>query len=60
MNGQITIEQVVELLAKGMDPAELMQYGVPEDMIQEAMMVLQQQMQGQDEGLAQRFVQAPR
>lgn len=56
MEQQITVEQVVMLLKKGIDPQELMQYGVPEEMIQQAMQVLQQEMNAPQEGLAQRFV----
>lgn len=51
---QITLEQVVEALMAGTSPDELMAMGVPEALIQEAMMQITKQTQPapQEAGLA--------
>ena len=55
--GQPTIEQVMQMLAQGASPEELVQMGVPPEMIQAAIEALmgqqgQQQMAPEQEGLA--------
>lgn len=41
----ITIEEIVQLLMQGITPDELVQNGVPPELVQEAMMLVQQQVQ---------------
>lgn len=48
---QITVEQVVEMLKQGMTPEELVSAGVPQELVERAMMAIQQEMAPQ-EGLA--------
>jgi hypothetical protein len=56
--GQVTVEMVIEALMKGATPEQLLQAGVPREMIEQAIMIIQQQMQQQqpqapaDAGLA--------
>jgi hypothetical protein len=54
--GQPTIEQVMQMLAQGASPEELVQMGVPPEMVQAAIEALmgqsQQQMAPEQEGLA--------
>jgi len=56
------LKQVVELLMQGVSPEELMQQGVPQEVIQAAMQIIQQQQaqqqQAQPEGLAGQYVQS--
>ena len=49
------VEQVVKLLMQGVDPDELIQQGVPEQVIMQAIQLIEQQMAAQqapDQGLA--------
>jgi hypothetical protein len=60
--GQPTIEQVMQMLAQGASPEELVQMGVPPEMVQAAIEALmgqgqQQQMAPEQEGLAGMHVQ---
>jgi hypothetical protein len=43
--GQMTVEMVVKALMEGARPEELVQMGVPQQMVEQAMMMLQQQSQ---------------
>jgi len=42
---QIAVQDLVNMLKQGITPEELMQQGVPEAMINQALMMLQQEMQ---------------
>jgi len=46
---QGTIEQVIELLMKGATPEELLQMGVPEEMIRQAIELVQQHQAQQEQ-----------
>jgi len=46
----ITVEDVVKALMQGATPEQLLQAGVPEEMIQQAIQILQQQAQQQGQG----------
>jgi hypothetical protein len=57
---QVTVEELVELLLQGITPEELMAAGVPQQLIEQAMGMLQQMSQqgptqqaGMEQGLAQ-------
>jgi len=58
VQGQITVEQVIQMLMQGAAPEELAAQGVPMELIEQAMMAIQQEMQAQgqmppeQEGLA--------
>ena len=45
--GGITIEDVIKALMQGISPEELVKAGVPPEMIQQAIQMMQSQMQGQ-------------
>lgn len=48
MQGQMpSIEELVALLMQGIDPKELISMGVPQEMVMEAIAVLEQQMAAQ-------------
>lgn len=48
---QPTPQEVVELLKQGVRPEELLKYGIPQELIQAAMQMLQQEMQMPTEGM---------
>ena len=48
---QPTPQEVVELLKQGVRPEELLKYGVPQELIQAAMQMLQQEMQQPTDGM---------
>ena len=56
---QVGVEQVAAMLMQGVTPEELVQKGVPVQVIEQAMMLIQQQQQVQagDAGLAGRVTQ---
>lgn len=56
---QVGVEQVAAMLMQGVTPEELVQKGVPVQVIEQAMMLIQQQQQPQagDAGLAGRVTQ---
>ena len=47
-NSQMTVKDVIAALMQGIQPEDLVKMGVPEQMIQQAMMQLEQQTQPQD------------
>lgn len=47
--GMPTVEQVVELLMQGADPKELVEKGVPPELIMQAIQIIEQQMAGQEQ-----------
>ncbi len=51
---QITMQQVVDALMKGIEPEELIEAGVPQEMVEQAMQVIMQEQQASQEqsGLA--------
>ena len=49
----ITIEDVIKALMQGATPEQLLQSGVPQEMIQQAIQILQQQSQQNNQGLSQ-------
>ena len=51
---QFTVGQIVQMIVNGADPEDLLEKGVPLELIQQAMEMLMQQMQpaNQDGGLA--------
>ena len=57
-SGQQVVEEIMMLLQQGVTPEELMQKGVPQEIIEAAMAMLQQMaaQQQQGEGLAGRSV----
>lgn len=44
---QISVQQIVQMLMQGAEPEELVQMGIPEEMVTQAIQVLMQQMQAQ-------------
>ena len=44
---QVSIQQVVQMLMQGAAPEELVQMGIPEEMVTQAIQTLMQQMQAQ-------------
>ena len=44
---QVSIQQVVQMLMQGAEPEELVQMGIPEEMVTQAIQALMQQMQAQ-------------
>ena len=55
---QITLQQVVDALMKGIDPEELLEAGVPQAMVERAIQVIMDQQQAEQgqAGLAGRVV----
>lgn len=49
---QMTVGQVVSMLTQGVSPEELVAQGVPEELVQQAMMVIMRQQQPEQVGLA--------
>jgi len=47
--GQITVEQVAKLLMQGVKPEDLLAQGVPQEIIEQAIAMLQAQMQQQQQ-----------
>ena len=56
---EVTVGQVVNMLIQGMSPEEIVAQGVPEEIVQQAMMVIMKQTQPQPEesGLAAQQIQ---
>ena len=46
------LNQIVAMLKQGIRPAELVEQGIPPELIEEAMRMIQAEMQQQPEGLA--------
>ena len=44
---QVSVRQVVQMLMQGAEPEELVQMGIPEEMVTQAIQALMQQMQAQ-------------
>ena len=44
---QVSVRQVVQMLMQGAEPEELVQMGIPEEMVTQAIRALMQQMQAQ-------------
>lgn len=44
---QISVQQIVQMLMQGAEPEELVQMGIPEEMVTQAIQTLMQQMQAQ-------------
>ena len=44
---QINVQQIVQMLMQGAEPEELVQMGIPEEMVTQAIQTLMQQMQAQ-------------
>ena len=44
---QVSMQQVVQMLMQGAEPEELVQMGIPEEMVTQAIQALMQQMQAQ-------------
>ena len=44
-----TVEQIIQLLMEGRTPEELIQAGVPQELVEQAMMIIQQEMQAQQQ-----------
>ena len=44
---QVSVRQVVQMLMQGAEPEELVQMGIPEEMVTQAIQTLMQQMQAQ-------------
>jgi len=51
--GEIAIEDVIKALMQGVSPEELIKAGVPAEMVQQAVQMIQQQQQQQQEAPAQ-------
>lgn len=49
---QITVQQVVQALMQGITPQELIEAGVPQAMVEQAMQVIMQQQESEQNGLA--------
>lgn len=57
--GMPTVEQIIQMLMQGTDPQELVDAGVPPELVMQAIQVLEQQMAAQqapDQGLAAQSV----
>ena len=56
---QLNVQMVIQMLKQGMKPEELIQKGVPEELVKAAMQMLMQEAQGGEErtGLAETVVQ---
>jgi len=51
---EVTVEEVVQLLMQGVQPQELVDAGVPVDLIEQAIMIIQEQMKAQQpQGMGQ-------
>ena len=60
-NQELTVDQVVQLLMQGYKPEDLIAAGVSQELVQQAIQVIQSQMQQQQasgQGLAGQYVQA--
>ena len=44
---QISVQQIVQMLMQGAEPEELVQMGIPEEVVTQAIQALMQQMQAQ-------------
>lgn len=44
---QISVQQIVQMLMQGAEPEKLVQMGIPEEMVTQAIQILMQQMQAQ-------------
>ena len=44
---QVSVQQIVQMLMQGAEPEELVQMGIPEEMVTQAIQALMQQMQAQ-------------
>jgi hypothetical protein len=54
-----TVEEVIQLLMEGMDPQQLLEMGVPEELLMQALQILEQQMQQQPSQPQQQPQQQP-
>jgi hypothetical protein len=57
--GMPTIEQIIQMLMQGVDPEEMIQMGIPPELIMQAIEILEQQMAAQaqpEQGLAAKTV----